>query len=84
MGQSTAARFGCCVIDNPRVELVSAKLIGLKEATGDYKHVDSDEVLVSPEALNARRCSRKIRTSKWFLPRDTPTVRCPVCSPVHK
>lgn len=50
-----AARYGCRVLDNPRVEPVSAKLIGLKEATGDYlMHVDSDEVLVSRDALKKR------------------------------
>lgn len=50
-----AARFGCRVIDNPRVDPVSAKLIGLREAKGDYlMHVDSDEVLLDSEALMKR------------------------------
>src|SRR5262249_2618339 len=50
-----AARYGCRVLENPRVEPVSAKLIGMREATGDYlMHVDSDEVIVSPRALRKR------------------------------
>lgn len=50
-----AARFGARVIDNPRVEPMTAKLIGLREATGEYlMHVDSDEVLQSPRALAKR------------------------------
>lgn len=47
-----ARTYGCRVLDNPRVEPVNAKLIGLREATGRYlMHVDSDEVLVSPKTL---------------------------------
>lgn len=50
-----ARAYGCRVIDNPRVEPVNAKLIGLREATGDYlMHVDSDEVLVAKDALKKR------------------------------
>lgn len=53
--RETALRYGCRVIDNPQVEPVSAKLIGLREATGDYlMHVDSDEVLLSTQALKKR------------------------------
>ena len=64
--RETAARFGCRVLDNPAVEPVSAKLIGLREATGDYLiHIDSDEVLQSPESLR-----KKART---FL--ENPTVK---------
>lgn len=66
-----AARYGCRVIDNPRVEPVSAKLIGLREATGDYlMHVDSDEVLQSPEALAKR--------AQAFA--ENPNVRMVFCS----
>jgi glycosyltransferase involved in cell wall biosynthesis len=50
-----ALRYNCRIIDNPKVDPVNAKLIGLREATGDWlMHVDSDEVLVSPEALSKR------------------------------
>lgn len=50
-----ARRFGARVVDNPRVEPMTAKLIGLREATGEYlMHVDSDEVLQSPRALEKR------------------------------
>ncbi len=50
-----AGRYNCKILANPKVEPVSAKLLGLREATGDYlMHVDSDEVLVSKEALSKR------------------------------
>ncbi|MGZ3721625.1 MAG: glycosyltransferase [Bdellovibrionales bacterium] len=50
-----AKRFGCRIVENPRVEPMTAKLIGLKEATGEFlMHVDSDEVLESPRALEKR------------------------------
>jgi len=53
-----AKRFNCRILDNPRVEPMTAKLIGLREATGDYlMHVDSDEVLASPRALEKRRAA---------------------------
>lgn len=50
--RETASRFGARVLDNPKVDPVSAKLIGLREATGDYlMHIDSDEELMSSETL---------------------------------
>ncbi len=50
-----AIRYGARIVENPRVEPVTAKLIGLREATGNYLiHVDSDEVLQSPRALAKR------------------------------
>jgi glycosyltransferase involved in cell wall biosynthesis len=50
-----AERYGCRVLDNPQVVPVTAKAIGLREATGDYlMHVDSDEVLLDPMALRKR------------------------------
>jgi len=50
-----AEKYGCRVIDNPRVDPVSAKLIGMREARGIYlMHVDSDEVLMNRQALNKR------------------------------
>jgi len=53
--RETAVRYGARVIDNPKVEPVNAKLLGLKEATGKYlMYLDSDEVLESDQALNKR------------------------------
>ena len=50
-----ANRFQCRIVENPRVEPMTAKLLGLKEATGEFlMHVDSDEVLESPRALEKR------------------------------
>jgi glycosyltransferase involved in cell wall biosynthesis len=55
-----AQRFNCRIVDNPRVEPMTAKLIGLREASGEYlMHVDSDEVLASPHALEKRRLAFK-------------------------
>jgi glycosyltransferase involved in cell wall biosynthesis len=50
--RATAERYGCRIIDNPKVDPVNAKLLGLREASGEYlMHVDSDEELLSPETL---------------------------------
>ncbi|MGE0527839.1 MAG: glycosyltransferase [Bdellovibrionales bacterium] len=50
-----AARYECRIIDNPRVDPVNAKLIGLREAKGDYlMHVDSDEILIRRDTLKKR------------------------------
>jgi glycosyltransferase involved in cell wall biosynthesis len=50
-----ALKYGGRVIDNPYVEPIRAKIIGLHQATGDYlMWLDSDEVLLSPQALRKR------------------------------
>jgi glycosyltransferase involved in cell wall biosynthesis len=50
-----AKKFGARVIDNPQVEPVSAKLIGMREAKNELlMHLDSDEVLLSKDALFKR------------------------------
>lgn len=50
-----ARKYGCTVIDNPKVEPVSAKIIGLKNATGDIlMYLDSDEILNHQNALRTR------------------------------
>ena len=54
-----AKQHGCRVIDNPMTEPVNAKLIGQREAGGDYiLFVDHDEVMES-------KCS--IRKKAWLL-----------------
>lgn len=51
-----AQKYHCRILENPDVVPVAAKLIGMKEATGDYlMHLDSDEVLTSAHALTNRR-----------------------------
>jgi glycosyltransferase involved in cell wall biosynthesis len=53
--RSIALKYGARIVENPRVEPVSAKLIGLKEATGDYLiYCDADEVMENPQALVKR------------------------------
>lgn len=53
--RAIARHHRCRIIDNPQVEPVSAKVIGMAEATGDYLlHVDSDEILLNPKALELR------------------------------
>lgn len=50
-----AAKYGARVLENPEVIPVMAKLIGMREATGDIlMHLDSDEELCSPDALTKR------------------------------
>lgn len=50
-----AELYGCRILDNPQVVPVTAKVIGLREATGDYlMHVDSDEVLLDSQAIAKR------------------------------
>lgn len=50
-----AQKYGARVLDNPRVEPVSAKLLGLKEATGHYLiYCDADEVMENPRAIQKR------------------------------
>jgi glycosyltransferase involved in cell wall biosynthesis len=53
--RETALKYGCRVLDNPEVNPVAAKFIGLREATGDYLvYIDSDEVLMNRNALKKR------------------------------
>lgn len=53
--RACAERYGARVIDNPEVLPVAAKLLGLREATGDYlMHVDADEVLAKRDAISKR------------------------------
>ncbi len=53
--RAIAGEFKCRIVENPRVEPVSAKLIGLREATGDYLiYCDSDEVMEDRRALQKR------------------------------
>ncbi len=55
-----AKQYGCVLIDNPQVDPVSAKILGLKSATGRYlMHIDSDEVLVSAQTLRAHATAYK-------------------------
>lgn len=53
--RAIAAEYGCRVVNNPKVEPVSAKLIGLSEAKGDYLiYCDQDEVIEDRRALQKR------------------------------
>ncbi len=53
--RTIAQEHKCRIVENPKVEPVSAKLIGLKEATGDYLiYCDADEVMEDPRALQKR------------------------------
>ncbi|MGE4131818.1 MAG: glycosyltransferase [Bdellovibrionales bacterium] len=50
-----AKKFSCRILDNPKVEPVAAKIIGIREATGDYLvYHDSDEVMEDTGALQKR------------------------------
>ncbi len=50
-----AKKYGCRIIDNPKVDPVSAKYIGLHSAKGKYLlSLDHDEVLVNPESIKMR------------------------------
>ncbi len=56
--RAIAKKYNCRILENPDVVPVAAKLIGMKEATGDYlMHLDSDEVLTSKRALEKRRAA---------------------------
>lgn len=58
--QKIAKSYGCKVINNPKVEPVSAKLLGIKYATGDYiMFLDADEILQSKNSIK-----NKISTMK--------------------
>ncbi len=53
--RAIAEEFRCRVVENPKVEPVSAKLIGLREASGDFLiYCDADEVMEDPRALQKR------------------------------
>lgn len=50
-----AKKYGARILENPQVIPVMAKLIGMREATGEIlMHVDSDEELCSRDALAKR------------------------------
>lgn len=47
-----AIQYGCRVLDNPKTEPISAKLIGMQNATGDYiLFLDHDEVMESKDSI---------------------------------
>lgn len=48
-------RYDCRVINNPKIEPVSAKLLGYKYAKGDYiLYLDADEVIENPYSLSLK------------------------------
>ena len=50
-----AAEYGCCVIDNPDTDPVSAKFLGIKKANGRYLMIiDHDEVLSNSHSIEER------------------------------
>lgn len=52
---SIAKMFGCTVITNPKVEPVSAKILGYNNAKGDYIiYLDTDEVIENPDSLSLK------------------------------
>lgn len=52
---SIAKTFGCTVITNPKVEPVSAKILGYNNAKGDYIiYLDTDEVIENPDSLSLK------------------------------
>lgn len=50
-----AERYGCIVLDNPKTDPVSAKLIGMLNAHGKYlMTIDHDEVLANKDSIKNR------------------------------
>ena len=52
-----AKKYNCIAIDNPKIEPVSAKLLGYSHAKGDYIiYLDADEVIENPNSLSLKYC----------------------------
>lgn len=50
-----AKRYNCQVVNNPKIEPVSAKLLGYEYAKGDYiLYLDADEVIENPYSLSLK------------------------------
>lgn len=64
-----AKKYGCKVIDNPKVEQGNAKILGLQNAMGQYVlFVDSDEVLENKNALkNSIEAFRENEDCHWLV-----------------
>ena len=66
-----AQNYGCIVLDNPKKDPVSAKLIGMNAATGKYLvTLDHEEVLINKDSLLTRVLALK----------ENPNCKIAMCS----